>query len=238
LFGEYVGMTVFETGNLMKKIQDTGLIDAAIDFNKRLDEFALELYANSEDFRMAYDSWVADRLESYSASQILTRIRRGVTHELVFFMYRCDFIHEKAVVWAGAHRAKTDAAALFEPHSSDHPTGPTMSDDTKFRFRLNVDSTLTIDQIWPDGDAPENPTVEDVARVTGQWDSAKISVREMCELVDEWNLYVDGEASIDKVADDRTPARREDAMLDERDHTEPVCECVRDDVSQPARCCN
>lgn len=25
--------------------------------------------------------------------------------------------------------------------------------------------TLTVDEIWPDGDAPENPTVEDVARV-------------------------------------------------------------------------
>lgn len=82
-----------------------------------------------------------------------------------------------------------------------------MSDEKKFRFCLHVDSTLTVDQIWPDGDAPENPTVEDVARVTGQWDSTKISVNEMCKLVDEWNLAVNGEASITKVTDDQTPNR-------------------------------
>lgn len=118
LFGEYVGMTAYETGNLMEKIQDTGLVDAVIDFNKRLDEFALELYAKSEDFRMAYDSWMADRLESYSASRILRRIRLGFTHELAFFMYLCDFIHPEAIAWARYHRAKTDAAAIADSYAT------------------------------------------------------------------------------------------------------------------------
>lgn len=31
-----------------------------------------------------------------------------------------------------------------------------------FHFELDLSVTLDLEEIWPDGDAPENPTVEDV----------------------------------------------------------------------------
>jgi hypothetical protein len=34
-----------------------------------------------------------------------------------------------------------------------------------FTIELPFDATLTEAEIWPDGDAPENPTVEDVKAV-------------------------------------------------------------------------
>jgi len=34
-----------------------------------------------------------------------------------------------------------------------------------FNFHIDIDIDLTIEEIWPDGDAPENPTVEDVEEV-------------------------------------------------------------------------
>lgn len=33
-----------------------------------------------------------------------------------------------------------------------------------FTISLEVSESLTVDEIWPEGDAPENPTVEDVRR--------------------------------------------------------------------------
>lgn len=35
-------------------------------------------------------------------------------------------------------------------------------DESIFLFRLEVEHELNLEQIWPDGDAPEHPTVEDV----------------------------------------------------------------------------
>jgi hypothetical protein len=35
----------------------------------------------------------------------------------------------------------------------------------RFDFDISITATLTVDDIWPDGDAPENPTVSDVRRV-------------------------------------------------------------------------
>lgn len=34
-----------------------------------------------------------------------------------------------------------------------------------FSIRIPSDFDLTVDEIWPDGDAPENPTPEDVKKV-------------------------------------------------------------------------
>lgn len=36
-----------------------------------------------------------------------------------------------------------------------------MSERT-FYIEVSDSATLTVDEIWPDGDAPENPTVDDV----------------------------------------------------------------------------
>lgn len=48
-------------------------------------------------------------------------------------------------------------------------------------FDIYISGTwrLPLHHIWPDGDAPENPTVEDVRAVMPDWASSLIS---------EWNL--------------------------------------------------
>lgn len=33
---------------------------------------------------------------------------------------------------------------------------------TRFRIMIEIDETLSIAELWPDGDAPPNPTVGDV----------------------------------------------------------------------------
>lgn len=59
-----------------------------------------------------------------------------------------------------------------------------VSNGPKEKFTIQVESfnELCIDEIWPDGDAPENPTAEDVAR----------RIQEDClnagDLLQEWNL--------------------------------------------------
>lgn len=43
----------------------------------------------------------------------------------------------------------------------------------KFQLLYTIDVVLDTDEIWPDGDAPENPTVADVEKVIakcGGWD--------------------------------------------------------------------
>jgi hypothetical protein len=42
-----------------------------------------------------------------------------------------------------------------------------MTDTAKptFHFTYSCEVSLGVDEIWPDGDAPENPTLADVAKV-------------------------------------------------------------------------
>lgn len=40
-----------------------------------------------------------------------------------------------------------------------------MTPKRTFHFEVGDEADLTIDEIWPDGDAPENPTVDDVIAV-------------------------------------------------------------------------
>jgi hypothetical protein len=62
----------------------------------------------------------------------------------------------------------------------------------KFRIMIECDVELTVAQLWPDGDAPENPTDDDVLelieecggveRVLGDWnldESLTLDVREV-----------------------------------------------------------
>lgn len=62
----------------------------------------------------------------------------------------------------------------------------------KFKVQFDGSVEMTVDEVWPDGDAPENPTAKDVAikmRRTGT----------VASLLSEWNLdsyldvYVDDE---------------------------------------------
>ena len=50
----------------------------------------------------------------------------------------------------------------------------------RFRVYLHVEATLSVDQLWPDGDAPANPTAEDV--------QALIDDCGGLDIIDDWNL--------------------------------------------------
>lgn len=56
--------------------------------------------------------------------------------------------------------------------------------DKKKRFVIEFsgEATLSVDQIWPDGNAPENPTVDDVIK------AMKDDAHSVDQLLDEWNL--------------------------------------------------
>ena len=74
----------------------------------------------------------------------------------------------------------------------------------RFVFRFEGETTLSERQIWPDGDAPKNPTPQDVARAVRRT-SAGRPYRSAVHLASEWGidhyieLEVDG-VSVDFVA--------------------------------------
>jgi hypothetical protein len=43
-----------------------------------------------------------------------------------------------------------------------------------FTLSITGSVTLTVEQIWPDGDAPENPTVEDVRARVESWGAVHV----------------------------------------------------------------
>lgn len=56
---------------------------------------------------------------------------------------------------------------------------------TTFTFEFSGAVTLSVDEIWPDGDAPENPTLQDVLKQineTGNFGSS-VSI-----LLNDWGL--------------------------------------------------
>lgn len=63
--------------------------------------------------------------------------------------------------------------------SSDGDRRPT------FYFEWGGSADLTVEEIWPDGNAPENPTVDDVIAEMQRCRS----VRTLCR---DWNLDVEG----------------------------------------------
>jgi hypothetical protein len=58
--------------------------------------------------------------------------------------------------------------------------------DTKtFLIEWGGEACLTVDEIWPDKNAPENPTVEDVIAVMRREGS-------LSRLLSNWNLDIEG----------------------------------------------
>ena len=51
----------------------------------------------------------------------------------------------------------------------------------QFRITYTIDVTLSENDIWPDGDAPENPTAEQVAALIRKEGGFP-------KIIDEWNL--------------------------------------------------
>ena len=65
-----------------------------------------------------------------------------------------------------------------------------MSDSPKvFNFSIQADINLTVEQIWPDGDAPENPTVDDVLAVI-KHNGGKDRILRDWSLMDDLDLTV------------------------------------------------
>ncbi len=54
-----------------------------------------------------------------------------------------------------------------------------------FQFEWGGTASLTVEEIWPDGDAPENPTVDDVLAQVRKAGS-------LWQLASEWNLDLQG----------------------------------------------
>lgn len=57
----------------------------------------------------------------------------------------------------------------------------------RFIFSVQVDHMLSIEEIWPDGDAPENPTAEDARDVF----LSICSDYDILGGLEEWNLGID-----------------------------------------------
>lgn len=53
----------------------------------------------------------------------------------------------------------------------------------KFAIIMEVCEQLTVDELWPDGDAPDNPTVSDVRALIDKCGGLK-------RTIDEWNLPI------------------------------------------------
>jgi len=58
-----------------------------------------------------------------------------------------------------------------------------MSEQVEQKFAVDIDGavTLTVEEVWPDGDAPDNPTAEDVAKRMRGCGSLK-------DVIYDWNL--------------------------------------------------
>lgn len=69
----------------------------------------------------------------------------------------------------------------------------------KFQFHADALVYLTVDEIWPDGDAPDQPTCADVAK--RMEDEGKVG-----ELIDRWNLGSDFDLQV-RSGDDAAPVR-------------------------------
>lgn len=65
----------------------------------------------------------------------------------------------------------------------------------KFRFSISGESILGIKDIWPAGNPPENPTIEDVERVLAKY-------RSIDQLLSDWNLEDDFAWKISEVDED------------------------------------
>jgi len=52
----------------------------------------------------------------------------------------------------------------------------------KFKISYEMETVLDVESMWPDGDAPENPTVEDVKRLINKHGG-------IYRVLDTWNLH-------------------------------------------------
>ena len=60
-----------------------------------------------------------------------------------------------------------------------------------FYVTISADFELSVEDVWPDGDAPENPTADDVAQVMRDGGSCRTVLRDW-NLDDDYVVAVDG----------------------------------------------
>jgi hypothetical protein len=61
-----------------------------------------------------------------------------------------------------------------------------------FSFRIDIEEVLSVDDIWPDGDAPENPTVEDVQdKFKGPYRGGTVRNAQDWGLLDDLHVEID-----------------------------------------------
>jgi hypothetical protein len=60
---------------------------------------------------------------------------------------------------------------------------------TNFTISISIDELLTKEELWPDGNAPENPTVDDVIRLIEK--SGGVG-----GIIKDWNLLQFAEGSV------------------------------------------
>jgi hypothetical protein len=56
-----------------------------------------------------------------------------------------------------------------------------MSNKKHFFFNIEIDDTFEIEHLWPDGDAPENPTLDDVVALIQKCGGPD-------QVADDWNM--------------------------------------------------
>lgn len=62
----------------------------------------------------------------------------------------------------------------------------------KFRIWVDYNELFSIEQLWPDGDAPENPTVKDVLELIEDCGG-------LGQIISDWNLERDMGLSVTEV---------------------------------------
>lgn len=53
-----------------------------------------------------------------------------------------------------------------------------------FHFSISYDVSYSVEEIWPDGDAPENPTLDDVMKVIEKCGGKR-------RILDDWSMVND-----------------------------------------------
>ena len=64
-----------------------------------------------------------------------------------------------------------------------------MNKQKMFHFEIRYDVSFSVDEIWPDGDAPEDPTLDDVMAVLKQCGGKRVVLRDW-SMDDDLQLYV------------------------------------------------
>lgn len=63
----------------------------------------------------------------------------------------------------------------------------------RFRISIDIDAVLSVDELWPDGDAPANPTRDDVFALIDKCGGLSV--------IEDWNLVEDSGIAVSEVDD-------------------------------------